>query len=64
MAPVFAKHMKTIAQIASWLALAATILPPALFLGGGMELSQVQSWMLIGTVLWFVATPLWMERKT
>jgi hypothetical protein len=56
--------MKTAAQIISGLALAATILPPALFLGGGMELAQVRSLMLTGAVLWFAATPLWMERQT
>jgi hypothetical protein len=55
--------MKTVAQIISLLALAGTILPPLLFLGGGMELAQVKWWMLVATILWFSATPLWMERK-
>jgi hypothetical protein len=55
--------MKTVAQIISMLALAGTILPPLLFLSGGMELAQVKWWMLVATILWFSATPLWMERK-
>jgi hypothetical protein len=55
--------MKTVAQLISWLALAGTILPALLFFGGSIGLPQVKVWMLIATVLWFVATPLWMERK-
>ena len=55
--------MRTLAQIISWLALAGSILPALLFYVDRMALSEVKLWMLISTAVWFVATPLWMERK-
>jgi hypothetical protein len=55
--------MKPIAQIISWLALAATLLPPVLFFAGRIELPAVKVWMLAAAVVWFIATPLWMEHK-
>ena len=55
--------MKRIAQLISWLALAATLLPPVLFFVGRFELPAVKAWMLAGAVTWFVATPFWMEHK-
>jgi uncharacterized membrane protein YfcA len=55
--------MKSIAQIISWFALAGTIVPPLLFMADKLPLPQVKAWMLVATILWFVATPIWMERK-
>jgi len=55
--------MRRIAMTLSWIALTALIVPPALFFLGRMELDAVKGWMLAATVLWFVATPLWMERR-
>ena len=54
---------KSIAQLLSALALAGTILPPCLFFAGTLTLAAVQPWMLGAAVLWFVATPFWMEHK-
>jgi hypothetical protein len=54
--------MKTIAQIISWAALAATILTPMVYLGGKMPLETMKLWLNVATVVWFIATPLWMER--
>ena len=50
-------------MVISWLALAGAIIPPCVFLGGGMELPQVKTWMLVSTVIWFATVPLWMGRK-
>jgi hypothetical protein len=55
--------MRLAAQIVSGLALVGTILPAVLFVNGGLELPQVKAWMLAATAVWFVATPLWMERE-
>ncbi len=55
--------MKLLAQIASVAALAGTILPAVLFLTGRLDLAAVKAWMLAATVVWFVATPLWMEWR-
>lgn len=56
--------MKRIAQIISGLALAGTILPPCLFFADKLSLTATQQWMLGATVVWFIATPFWMEHKT
>ena len=55
--------MKRVAQIISWLALAGTLLPPCLLLAGRIDLDPVKLWMLVSTLVWFLATPLWMEHK-
>ena len=55
--------MKRIAEILSWLALVVTLAPACLFFADKLDLAQMQAWMLGGTVLWFIATPFWMEHK-
>jgi hypothetical protein len=55
--------VKRIAQIISGLALAGTILPPCLFFADKLSLAASQQWMLGATVVWFMATPFWMEHK-
>jgi len=55
--------MRTLARIISILSLAGTIMPALLFFAGRIDLTQVKFWMLIWTVAWFVATPIWMDRK-
>ena len=54
--------MRTLYQSLSWLALAATVLPSVLFLGGKLDLDQTKMSMLVATVAWFVVTPMWMGR--
>ena len=54
--------MKTAAKVVSALALVGTIAPALLFFAGSIELPQMKTWMLVATVAWFVATPLWMDR--
>jgi hypothetical protein len=55
--------MKRIAQLISCLALAATLLPAVLFFDDKLDLPAAQRWMLIAALVWFAATPLWMEHK-
>jgi hypothetical protein len=55
--------MKTAAKVVSALALAATIGPSLLFFAGSLELAQMKAWMLVATLVWFAATPLWMDRS-
>lgn len=49
-------------RVFSWLALAGTIVPPFLFFQDQITLDQSKLWMLVATVTWFAATPLWMDR--
>jgi hypothetical protein len=55
--------MKRIAQVISYLALAATLLPAVLFFADKLELPLARLWLLVAALVWFVATPLWMEHK-
>ena len=55
--------MKRIAQLISYLALAATLLPPLLFFADRIDLPATKACMLAAAVVWFIATPLWMEHK-
>jgi hypothetical protein len=55
--------MKRIAQIISYLALVGTLLPAVLFFADKLELPSAKLWMLGAALVWFVATPLWMEHK-
>ena len=54
--------MRAFARLISWLALAGTILPPLLFFVDRLDLDQTKLWMLVATVAWFAATPVWMDR--
>jgi hypothetical protein len=56
--------MKRIAQVISFGALAGTLLPACLFFAGRLTLPRVKLWLLVAAALWFLATPLWMERKS
>jgi hypothetical protein len=54
--------MRRIVQVVSWFALAGTIIPPIMYLAGRMGLDQTKQWLLVATIVWFIATPLWMGR--
>ena len=54
--------MKRAARLVSLVALAGTILPPVLYFTGHVELDAVKLWMLVATIAWFAATPVWMDR--
>jgi len=55
--------MKRIVQVISCLALAGTLLPAVLFFADKIELPPTQAWMLAAALVWFAATPFWMEHK-
>ena len=55
--------LKTFLQLTSAAALAATIVPSAMYLFGSLDLASAQWTMLGATAVWFIATPLWMGRE-
>jgi hypothetical protein len=55
--------MRTVFQIISWASLVLTILPAILFFAQVMDLDRVKLVMFLATIVWFVATPMWMGRK-
>ena len=56
-------EMKTFAKIASFVALAVTMVPCALYFTGTIEHDAVKWISLVGTVMWFIVTPLWMGHE-
>jgi hypothetical protein len=54
--------VKLAARLVSLAALAGTIVPPVLFFYGHMDLDATKAWMLVATIAWFVATPVWMDK--
>ena len=54
--------MRTVLQIVSYAALAATIVPPVLFLIDRISHDEAKWTMLAAALVWFAATPLWMGR--
>ncbi len=54
--------MANIAKLISFAALALTIVPSGLYFTGVAEHASVKWIALVGTVAWFIATPLWMGR--
>jgi hypothetical protein len=55
--------MRKGARFVSFVALAGTIVPPLFFFAGLMDLDAMKGWMVVATVAWFLATPLWMDRR-
>ena len=55
--------MKRILQIISIIGLILTIVPSYLVFTGVMELGANKTWMFVGTALWFITAPFWMNKK-
>ena len=55
--------MIAIAKVCSLLALGIVLAPCMLFVLGSVQLSSAQMAVLAGTILWFLATPVWMVGK-
>lgn len=55
--------MRKLLQLISLVALVLTVLPSALYLAAKIDLDQTKWSMLVATIVWFVATPLWMGQK-
>jgi hypothetical protein len=56
--------MKTILKIISFIGLILTLVPSFIVFSGAMTLDMHKWLMLLGTLLWFVTAPFWMNKKT
>ena len=54
--------MNNISKIVSFVALAATIVPCFLYFANVIGHDAVKWIALAGTIVWFIATPMWMSR--
>ncbi|MCM2370420.1 hypothetical protein [Aporhodopirellula aestuarii] len=50
-------------KIVSAVAIALVTIPSVLYFTGTMAPETVKTIALVGTVVWFIATPLWMGRE-
>lgn len=55
--------MQFILKIISYLGLILTVVPSFLVFAGVIELSFHKTLMLIGTLLWFLTAPFWMNKE-
>lgn len=54
--------MKTMAKSISLLALVGTFGPSLIYLANGISLETAAWISLFATIVWFIATPMWMGR--
>jgi len=55
--------MQRVLAVVSIVSLAAVILPAVAYLANWLEKDAMITVMLVGTIAWFVAAPLWMRRS-
>lgn len=55
--------MQSILKIISYIGLLLTVVPAFLVFSGVIELSFHKTLMFIGTLLWFITAPFWMNRQ-
>lgn len=55
--------MNHIAKIVSLVTLGLVVIPCLLYFASAISLDAVKLTALIGTIGWFIATPMWMSRK-
>jgi hypothetical protein len=56
--------MRKALQLVSSLALAGIVVPPILYFTGGLTHEAVKTVTLVATILWFAATPFWMNDRS
>ena len=55
--------MNSTPKLISLIALAVTVLPSVLFFMGVLGAEPMKWIALVGTIAWFIATPMWMGRE-
>lgn len=55
--------MRSLLKATSLVGLIATIVPSILVFTGNINLDTNKILMLVGTLLWFISAPFWMNKK-
>ena len=55
--------MNSIPKLASLIALVVTVTPSLLYFQGMLDAEPMKWISLVGTIAWFIATPMWMGKK-
>jgi hypothetical protein len=56
--------MRKVLQLVSFLALVGIVIPPILYFRGDLPHDGMTTVMLLASVLWFAATPFWMNDRS
>ena len=56
--------MRRALQVASSLALVGIVIHPVLYFRGDLAQDGMKTVMLLATILWFAATPFWMNDRS
>lgn len=54
--------MKPVIKLISYIGLGLTIIPSFLVMTGNITLDSNKMIMLIGTIIWFITAPTWMNK--
>jgi len=55
--------MHKLMPFVSLIGLALVAVPPVVYLAGALEKGTMTTWMLVGTIVWFVSAPFVMNAK-
>ena len=55
--------MRKLMPFVSLAGLALVAVPPVVYLAGTLEKGTMTTWMLVGTIVWFVSAPFVMNAK-
>lgn len=55
--------MKSLLKTVSYISLGVTIIPSFLVFAGKISLDQGKWIMLLGTIIWFITAPFWINKK-
>lgn len=55
--------MKKLLPAISYIGLALVVVPACLYVAGTIGKPEVKTLLLVGTLLWFLSAPLWIDKK-
>jgi hypothetical protein len=56
--------LKLLAKILSFTGLCLTLIPSFFVMSNSIEPDSARQLMILGTVMWFILAPFWMDKKT
>lgn len=54
--------MRSLIKLVSYIGLGLTLIPSLLVFAGSISIELSKTLMLIGTIIWFISTPIWMNK--
>lgn len=57
------KNLIILSKPISWVSLLLIVVPPALYFTDSIRADMMNLLLLVGTIIWFATTPLWMRGE-